>query len=55
MLQELGAQKKAAQMLQRQDVYGQGLRDMLQVERQRSIMGVLQSLRAKQIGAIVQS
>ncbi len=53
MLQELGAQKKAAQMLQRQDVYGQGLREMLQVERQSSISGVLKFLRAKPVHSAI--
>ena len=47
MLQELGAQKKAAQMLQRRDVYGQGLHDMLTLERQQSAAGVLKFIRAK--------
>ncbi|GIL15468.1 MAG: hypothetical protein BroJett039_06410 [Chloroflexota bacterium] len=49
MLQALGAQKKAAQMLQRQDEYGQGLRDMLELERQTSTTGVLNIIRAKPV------
>lgn len=45
MLQELGAQKKAAQMLQRQDSYGQGLRELLELERKKSIGDVLKFIR----------
>lgn len=47
MLQALGAQKKAAQMLQRRDHYGQGLRDLLALERKHSAAGVLKFIRTK--------
>jgi len=42
MLMQLDAQKKAAQMLQRRDFYGDGLRQCLEIEKQQGIDGVLQ-------------
>jgi len=51
MLQELGAQKKVVQMLQRQDLYGQGLEYWLGVEKEQGLAGVIQSVRAPQFQA----
>ncbi len=45
MLDALGAQKKAAQMLQRADVYGDGLRYWLAIETQHGIASVLKQIR----------
>jgi len=45
ILLKLDAKKKAAQMLQRRDFYGEGLRRLLDVEREQGIAGVLQSCR----------
>jgi len=44
-LAQLDAAKKTAQMLQRRDLYGDGLRQLLQVEQQAGIAGVLQLCR----------
>ncbi len=44
-LVQLDAPKKAAQMLQRHDDYGEGLRHLLEVEREQGIAGVLQYCR----------
>ena len=44
-LTRLDAPKKAAQMLQRRDDYGEGLRRLLDVERRQGIAGVLQFCR----------
>lgn len=49
MLQELGAQKKAAQMLQRQDVYGQGLRYWLKIEQRTDADSVLRQARQSRL------
>ncbi|MEW5718503.1 MAG: zinc-binding protein [Chloroflexota bacterium] len=44
-LTRLDAPKKAAQMIQRRDVYGEGLRRVLEAEKQKGIDGVLQECR----------
>lgn len=44
-LLRLDAQKKVAQMLQRRDDYGDGLRRLLEVEKQQGVAAVLQSCR----------
>ncbi len=46
VLQAMGTRKKQAIMLQRADLYGDGLRWMLAVERERGIVGVVAECRA---------
>jgi hypothetical protein len=41
----LDAKKKAAQMIQRRDYYGEGLRRLVDIERQQGVAGVLQYCR----------